>query len=79
MERVSILDLTIEDVEDIERSVGARMTEWPEGVGRIADLYARIYQKAHKDETLEEVKQRSLSWLTESVTLGEDDETPDPT
>jgi len=75
--KVSILDLPIRDIRDIEKAVGAKMTEWPQGVESVADLYGRIYA-AGTGTPLEEVESMTLRDLSERVLLGETDE-EDPT
>jgi ATP-dependent protease ClpP protease subunit len=68
---VSILDLTIKSIRTIEQGVGAKMTDWPDGVSSVADLYARIYAEG-TGTPLEEVEALTLRELTDLVVLGED-------
>lgn len=76
--KVSILDLPIKAIRDIEVAVGAKMTDWPGGVSSIADLYARVYS-AGTGTPLEEVEQLTLRELTDRVVLGGSDDEADPT
>lgn len=78
MAKVSILDISVADIRDIEVAVGARMTDWPGGVSSLADLYARIYS-AGTGTPLAEVEKMTLRELSASVALAEEDATPDPT
>jgi hypothetical protein len=75
--RVSILDLPVASIRDIEVAVGARLTDWPGGVSSLADLYARIYA-AGTGMPLAEVERLTLRELTDLVVISEDAE-PDPT
>ncbi len=78
--RISILDLSIKDIASIERATGARMTEWPDGVASVADLYARIYA-AGTGTDMETVEAMTLKELSDMVVLatGDEEETADPT
>jgi hypothetical protein len=79
MAKVSILDISVADIRDIEVAVGARMTDWPQGVPSLADLYARIYA-AGTGTPLTEVERMTLRELSASVALAEDESAgPDPT
>lgn len=78
--KVSILDLPIAAIRDIEKATGAKMTEWPNGCDSIADLYARIYS-AGEGVPMEEVEKLTLRELTDRVVLGsgDDEDESDPT
>jgi hypothetical protein len=77
--KVSILDLPVRALRDIEVATGARMSEWPAGVDSLADLYARIYS-AGTGTPLDEVEAMSLRELASLVTIAEsEDADPDPT
>ena len=77
-QKVSILDLPIATIRDIEKAVGARMTEWPDGVDSVADLYARIYS-AGTGQPLDTVEKMTLRDLAAKVAIGSEESDTDPT
>lgn len=86
---VKILDLPISHLAFVERKVGARMTDWPEGVGSVAELYGyalaagRAAQQDRPAGAIQAIYDKETSTLTmnelaELVQLSGDDEV-DPT
>lgn len=77
MQPVSVLDLTVSEVEQIERAVGVPVNRWGTDVGSLADLYVRILAAATK-EPEEKYRGMTMRQLVASVSLDEDTEDPTP-
>lgn len=74
MSKVSVLDLTVQQVADIEMSVGVPITRWGTDVTSAAVLYAKIAAAAlGEDEAV--FLAMPLQRLLDTVTL---DAKPDP-
>lgn len=74
--KVSVLDLTVAQVEGIERGVGVPLTRWGTDVRSMADLYARILSAA-TGRPEDEFRAMPMRELVALVSL--DGETDDPT
>jgi hypothetical protein len=75
--KVSILDLTVDQVERLETEFGKPVDQWDSLPSRMA-LYRRVYSLATGDDDAT-VRAMTLRDLTESVSLGnEDAETGNP-
>lgn len=70
---VSILDLTVAQVEGIERELGLPMAKWAD-----APSLAALYRLAYEAATGEPAGQLTMRELTASVSL-DGDADPDPT
>lgn len=70
--KVSLLDLTVDQVETLETELGKPVDAWMELPSRAA-LYRRIYSMVTGADPAE-VGRMTMRSLTEAVSLGEDDE-----
>ena len=77
--QLSIADITVGDLEQIERAVGCRMSHWmeaqPAGVESLADLLSRVYASLSGEPLATVKKSMSLGELLERVSL----DTSEPT
>ena len=87
---VSVLELPISHLAQVEKLVGARMTDWPQGVASVAQLYATILaagiastegRPADEIEKIYEAdtSRRTMAELADVVELAQDGQEVDPT
>jgi len=69
--KVSVLDLTVAQVEVIEKDIGVPVNRWGADAPSIADLYARILGAANGDGP-ERYKAMTMRALVDLVSLDED-------
>lgn len=74
MPRISILDLTVDQIERIEQAENLPLSKWAEAPSMVR-LYVRILAAANGDDE-ERYRRMTLRELTELVTLGGDDPNP---
>lgn len=74
MERVSIFDLTVEQIEAIELAVGLPLSQWAEAPSQ-ARLYAQIMATA-TGRDIAEFKAMPVRSLMDAVTVGGTDPNP---
>jgi len=75
MAKVTTLDLTVGQVEQIEKDLGVPANRWGSEAPSIADLYARILGAANGDGP-ERYKAMKLRELLALVSLDEDEADP---
>lgn len=75
MSKVSILDLTVAQVEAIETAIGVPMSKWAEAPSQAA-LYAQVLAAA-TGEDVETLRARSMRDLLDMVSLDASDD-PNP-
>jgi len=74
--KVSILDLTVDQVEQLELELALPVDRWTDYPSR-AGLYRRVYAMATGDDPAT-VGAMTMRQLTEAVSIGEDTETANP-
>lgn len=74
MAKVTLMDLSVEDVDSIERAVGIPVNRWSEDAPK-ADLYARIMAAANGDDVAR-YRSMKLRELLALVSLDEDEADP---
>lgn len=74
MQRVSVLDLTVDQIEQIERESGLALEQWTTPAGRVR-AFRYIYAVA-TGTTPEAVGHMTLRELTDAIALDDDDPVP---
>jgi len=76
MAKVSVLDLTVGQVEHIEREVGVPVNRWGTDAASLADIYAKVLAAANGEDEAK-YKAMTMRQLVAMVSLDEGDD-PNP-
>ncbi len=77
LKAVSVLDLTVQQVADIENDLGLPINKWQEEAPSMATLYAKILSKGTGQEESVFLAM-TMGELIDSVSFDDEDEATDP-